>query len=101
MKLWKFWVINLKEQSMIETWNYKKEMEAALIFQNLVLLRISLMKMKIFGATSLDSLKVNLKANIIRMGQKKEGRLDKVHILKEIELNFALYSLLYKFILYL
>ena len=101
MKQWKFWVINLKEQSMIETWNYKKEMEAALIFQNLVLLRISLMKMKIFGATSLDSLKVNLKANIIRMGQKKEGRLDKVHILKEIELSLALYTLLYKFILYL
>jgi len=78
--------------------NYKKEMEAALIFQNQVLLRISLMKMKIFGAISLDSLKVNIKANIIRMEPKKEGRLDKVHILKEIE---SLYSLLYKFILYL
>ena len=100
MKLWKFLVINLKEQSMIETWNYKKEMEAALIFQNLVNLRISLMKMKIFGATFLDSLKVNLKANIIRMGRKKEGHLDKVHILKEIDLTLTLYSLFYNFILY-
>lgn len=57
------------------------------------------MKMKIFGLTFQDSLKANHKANITKMGPKKEVHLDKVHILQEIELIYTFNSLYNNFII--
>jgi len=55
--------------------------------------------MKIFGLTFQDSLKANHKANITKMGPKKEVHLDKVHILQEIELIYTFNSLYNNFII--
>ena len=56
------------------------------------------MMTKISGVISQMSLRIKLKVNIIRMVQRKEGHLVKVHILQKIELNNKSFSLFYVFI---